>query len=118
MYSIDELNRINQLNSITSRHLLKVILGSHTVTSDHTGIERKLIEIIKHPNFNPSLSNANDIAILKLETSVIFNRMVRPLCLPSPHQSFVGQNGIVIGWGSTSILGKKIYFVLYYITSL
>ena len=60
-------------------------------------------KIIIHEDYNSTFVN-NDIAILKLKTSLIFNDRVQPACLPD--SSFVpekfGGVGIVSGFGFIS----------------
>jgi Trypsin len=50
------------------------------------------------------LSQANDIAIITLDSPVVLSRSVATACLPAasadPDQ-FVDQDAIVLGWGST-----------------
>ena len=63
-------------------------------------------EVIIHPMYNPRKGNPkdNDVAILKLKSSLTFNDTVQPACLP--HQSFMpedtGDLAVVSGWGTTS----------------
>ena len=51
-----------------------------------------------------SMKLDNDIAILKLKSSLTFNDTVQPACLP--HQYFTpedtGDLAVVSGWGTTS----------------
>lgn len=52
----------------------------------------------------------NDLALLRLETPLQFNRWVRPICLPSPGRTTIDENwrtgpaaGTMcqaVGWGS------------------
>ncbi|XP_065221908.1 trypsin-1-like [Planococcus citri] len=59
-------------------------------------------EIIRHPGFNLS-SLDNDIAILKLDSTISFNTsQIQPACLPSTeNEDYAGYYGTVIGWGFT-----------------
>lgn len=59
-------------------------------------IEKQII----HDNFNQN--NHNDIALLKLNKDVVFNKFVRPICLPMS-QTFNTDslNFIVTGFGKT-----------------
>ena len=69
-------------------------------------------EVVTHPMYN-SMKLDNDIAILKLKSSLTFNDTVQPACLP--HQYFTpedtGDLAVVSGWGTTSE-GNGI-FILY-----
>ena len=55
-------------------------------------------DIIIHPNWDWDTFR-NDIAILKLETSLQFNSNVQPACLPDIQ--FTPDKGLVSGWGYT-----------------
>ena len=46
----------------------------------------------------------NDIAILTLETAVEYSAKISPVCLPNPGfaDSLIGENLVVMGWGSVS----------------
>ena len=60
-------------------------------------------EVVNHPMYN-AMKMDNDVAILKLTSSLTFNENVQPACLPDP--SFTpedtGEFAVVSGWGTTS----------------
>ena len=50
-------------------------------------------------------NNANDIAILKLKTSLVFDDKVQPACLPDA--SFIHEGiGVASGWGQINRISK------------
>ncbi|XP_046550579.1 tryptase-2-like isoform X1 [Haliotis rubra] len=54
----------------------------------------------RHPQHH---SDVNDIAILRLEEPIKFDKCIRPICLPpQDHQYKANQTCIVAGWGLTS----------------
>ncbi|XP_066582290.1 venom protease-like [Prorops nasuta] len=63
--------------------------------------ERRVIERIRHPRYNPRNSEYHDIALLKLERPVNFNAYVRPACLPYsfPDVNIESDNAVATGWG-------------------
>jgi len=65
-----------------------------------TQIARALI----HPDFKRD-NNENDIAIITLQTNIIFSSRVQPVCLWKSDkidlQNLVGKPGTVVGWGLT-----------------
>ena len=63
--------------------------------------ERNIAKIIIHPNFDP-INLSNDIALLKLDTSLQFNFNVQPICLPSRDEDFAGHLGHISGFGAVS----------------
>ncbi|XP_055691133.1 uncharacterized protein LOC129794355 [Lutzomyia longipalpis] len=90
-------------------------LGEHDTTKDPdceeddcapTPKDILIAERIPHPNYNPTSRNQrNDIALLRLSTTVQFNDFIKPVCLPSAAHlrtsTFVGQSMDVAGWGKT-----------------
>lgn len=57
-----------------------------------------------HPDWDPnSLNYDADLTILHLSMSIIYDRFVKPVCLPSVSEAsneIVGKNGLVAGWGN------------------
>jgi hypothetical protein len=61
---------------------LKVILGEHNHCEADNKVSIFSVEkIVTHPQFNISVY-AYDIMLLKLNMRIIFNEVVRPICLP------------------------------------
>jgi transmembrane serine protease 2 len=56
--------------------------------------------IICHKRYN-AITKENDIALICLDRSIVFNAMVRPISLPIPGKLYAGSAGIVSGWGRT-----------------
>lgn len=42
-----------------------------------------------------------DIAVLRLNRPVVYRANILPICLPSADDDFIGDMGIVAGWGKT-----------------
>ncbi|CAL7938189.1 unnamed protein product [Xylocopa violacea] len=59
----------------------------------------RIIERIRHPSYK-SLSKYHDIALLKLERKVEFNKFIRPCCLATI-LPYTQRTAIAIGWGQT-----------------
>uniref|UniRef100_A0A8C5M118 Uncharacterized protein n=1 Tax=Leptobrachium leishanense TaxID=445787 RepID=A0A8C5M118_9ANUR len=79
-------------------NLWTVVLGTIYLT---TGPELKLQRITIYENYT-STTHANDIALLKLATSVNFTEYIRPVCLPETSDVFAdGTSCYVTGWGLT-----------------
>ena len=51
--------------------------------------------------FQGPTSTLYDIALLKMVSPIDFNLNIIPICLPRPHESFVGETGYATGWGRT-----------------
>ncbi|XP_050544588.1 venom protease-like isoform X3 [Daktulosphaira vitifoliae] len=71
-------------------------------------IDIPIQKIITHQSYN-SKTHANDIALLKLDHSVQFNKHIQPICLPiTPTiraNKFVKYVPFIAGWGTTAFYG-------------
>ncbi|TKS93224.1 Enteropeptidase [Collichthys lucidus] len=74
-------------------------------------VSRNILQIIVHPSYNPLFNNNdNDIALLRMESSVNFTLYIRPVCLAAEGSTFhTGISSWVAGWGhnSTGISGIR-----------
>ncbi|KAM4628268.1 mannan-binding lectin serine protease 1 isoform 2-T2 [Polymixia lowei] len=83
---------------------VKVYLGLHDVRDKRRAAKRSVESVFLHPEFQPR-NYDNDIALVKLSDRVEFNRLVRPVCLPSPQKKdgppspLPNSLGVVAGWG-------------------
>ncbi|MCJ8729129.1 hypothetical protein PDJAM_G00102700 [Pangasius djambal] len=80
---------------------LTVYLGKQTLSgSNPNQIARGVTQIVLHPSYNNATQN-NDIALLRLNSSVNFTDYIRPVCLAGQGSSFPGgTNCWISGWGS------------------
>lgn len=66
--------------------------------------EMQVYQIFPHHSFNAT-SLANDIAIVRVATKVIFNNYVQPICLWDANRAdlseVVGKYGTIVGFGIT-----------------
>lgn len=65
--------------------------------------------VIIHPNYDHSTMH-NDLALLRLESPLNYNRWVRPICLPEDRFPWGPTPGMVctaVGWGKTSEKGTN-----------
>uniref|UniRef100_A0A8C5JTK1 Peptidase S1 domain-containing protein n=1 Tax=Junco hyemalis TaxID=40217 RepID=A0A8C5JTK1_JUNHY len=61
---------------------------------------RSIIRIIVYPEHDQAISDY-DIAVLEMETPVLFSELVEPICLPSTSRVFLyGTVCYVAGWGA------------------
>uniref|UniRef100_UPI0037E7B9EA mannan-binding lectin serine protease 1 isoform X3 n=1 Tax=Semicossyphus pulcher TaxID=241346 RepID=UPI0037E7B9EA len=87
---------------------IKVFLGLHDAGDKRRATNRSVQEILLHPDFQPNNYN-NDIALLKLTERVEFDELIRPVCLPPPHNKddpptpHPNSLGIVAGWGISNL---------------
>ncbi|KAF3693460.1 Mannan-binding lectin serine protease 1 [Channa argus] len=88
---------------VATEHI-KVFLGLLNARDKRLSMSRSVDHIFLHPDFQPSNYN-NDIALLKLRDQVEFNNVIRPVCLPLPHNQddppspVPNSLGIIAGWG-------------------
>ncbi|XP_072948034.1 venom serine protease-like [Epargyreus clarus] len=94
---------------------LAVIVGEHDVSTgndtDYTQGFRVSSYVI-HPDYNEDTLE-NDIAIIKIQGTIVFSEYVGPVCLPFKYASasFAGETVTMLGWG-TSMPGGPKYDVL------
>jgi len=81
----------------------RVELGQHDLSS--IAMIKKVEKVIVHDQYGEGFPFIfNDIALLKLEDPVDFNKFpnIRPICLPSnENEIYAGSRAIVAGWGAT-----------------
>nr|XP_015194905.1 PREDICTED: serine protease 33-like [Lepisosteus oculatus] len=66
------------------------------------GVAKSVQQIIVHPSYNPTTFN-NDVALLKLSSSVSFTSYIQPVCLADSGSSFyTGTSCWVTGYGTTA----------------
>jgi len=88
---------------------LKVIIGDTTlaISNDTTRFTTGVAEIKQHPNYDENNDISNDISILVLSDPVDLKKYpnIKPACLPfctsTIASDFVGESGVVSGWGAT-----------------
>lgn len=74
----------------------------------------KVASVKKHPSYKITKNGiaVNDIMMIKLSRPAVYNRLVRPVCLPTPNfDNLLGEGGhtpsyfkhqnVVVGWGRT-----------------
>ncbi|KAJ3644417.1 hypothetical protein Zmor_022150 [Zophobas morio] len=103
---------ISQKWILTAGHCVTQIpeIGDHVILVGITNLfeetpERQQINIVQkivHPNFGGSVG-PNDIALLELETLLVFGDLVKPIGLPAVDSIPLG-NAILSGWGSVSLV--------------
>ncbi len=58
------------------------------------------VDTIYSPLLLQISKNMNDIALIKLSSSVQWSQHVQPICLPdSEAENFAGKHGLLAGWG-------------------
>ncbi|CAM4626246.1 unnamed protein product [Leuciscus chuanchicus] len=79
---------------------LRVYLGRRTQQGVNTNeISRNVVTIIVHPSYD-SNTHDNDIALLRLSSTVTFNDYIRPVCLAAQNSIFsAGTSSWITGWG-------------------
>ncbi|XP_030649809.1 transmembrane protease serine 9-like [Chanos chanos] len=93
------LSAAHCFQSITAPQVT-VFLGRQTQQgSNPNEVSRKVPQIISHPDYN-SANFDNDIALLRLSSSVTFTKFIRPVCLAAAGSTFYkGTDSWVTGWG-------------------
>uniref|UniRef100_A0A672PY22 Peptidase S1 domain-containing protein n=1 Tax=Sinocyclocheilus grahami TaxID=75366 RepID=A0A672PY22_SINGR len=87
---------------------LHVYLGRRTQQGVNTNeISRNVRTIIVHSSYNSNTNN-NDIALLRLSSTVTFNNYIRPVCLAAQNSVFPsGTSSWITGWGDVQSGGTN-----------
>ncbi|UJR22288.1 hypothetical protein I4U23_025346 [Adineta vaga] len=81
---------------------LKIIAGVHSLSSSPYAQTRTVSAMQVHTGYDSSTFK-NDIAVLKLSSNLTTNNYVGLCCLTSDTSlPSVGQNAVIVGWGTTS----------------
>uniref|UniRef100_A0A3Q3GF38 chymotrypsin n=1 Tax=Labrus bergylta TaxID=56723 RepID=A0A3Q3GF38_9LABR len=85
----------------TAASSLLVYLGRQSQEGTNSNeVSRSVMEIIVHPDYN-AVTSDNDIALLKLSSTVTFTNFILPVCLAAPGSTFFsGIDAWVTGWGT------------------
>jgi len=79
---------------------LSVALQMHTLKPiDPNAIKKRIRRVTRHKSFN-SRTLYNDIAILTMESPVVFSDTVSPVCLPTTSDDYTMKDAVVMGWGT------------------
>ena len=80
-----------------------VYIGAHSVSPTVDSVQYFDVEpsnIIVHEHYNAA-EIVNDIALLHLSGSIVFNNNVTAVCLPSADNSYASRKSVASGWGDT-----------------
>ncbi|XP_075531053.1 chymotrypsin-1-like [Dermacentor variabilis] len=92
---------------LTAAHCLfngAFALKVRVVYKSHLYQNGKAIEAEKmmvHPKYVNKYEMVHDIALLKLAVDLEFNRLIKPVCLPTAKMDIAGKTLVVAGWGRT-----------------
>ncbi|XP_055631611.1 serine protease snake-like isoform X2 [Toxorhynchites rutilus septentrionalis] len=76
----------------------------YSTTDGTTGVDFEIEQILKHPEYKPSRSKYNDIALVQLSRVVDFGSAIRPACL-WPSSELNVTKAVAIGYGATGYFG-------------
>lgn len=64
-------------------------------------VERAAARKVVHPRYN-YFTYEFDLALVRLDTPLVFQPHIAPLCLPASDDLLIGENATVTGWGRLS----------------
>ncbi|XP_049820148.1 serine protease 7-like [Aethina tumida] len=77
---------------------MKVTLGAFDrCFPDQKSTNVSVDKIIVNPAFSPG-NRANDLALIRLSSTVVFEQSISPICLSAPGFNYLGQVATVVGW--------------------
>ncbi|KAI7803134.1 chymotrypsinogen A-like [Triplophysa rosa] len=95
------LSAAHCFQSINRSHIMIYLGRQNQNGSNPHEINRTVIQLINHPDYN-TITNDNDIALLRLSSSVYFTDYIKPVCLAAAGSVFdEGLSSWVTGWGDT-----------------
>ena len=98
---------ISKTRVLTAGHCAKdislavVILGAENLFENEPNQVRMNVSasgLVCHPQYD-STSLKNDVAMIKLPTSVVYNNYINPIALPEGTNDFSGITAVASGWG-------------------
>ncbi|XP_074539398.1 tryptase gamma [Halichoeres trimaculatus] len=76
-----------------------VVVDTVSIADSSLGKRHRALQVLYHPNFN-KFNNDYDVGLLRTITDMDMTGGVRPVCLPSPSESFPpGSTCWITGWG-------------------
>lgn len=81
-------------------YTLQIQVGAHNFSDPDENVLEifDVAEIIVHPDWDPDVTQ-NDIALLRLNDSVIMTENITGICPPST-DDYEGERSLVSGWGA------------------
>jgi len=80
---------------------LGIVLGDYNNGQediDPGQIMRNVAEVLIHPQYL-NKNYDNDLALLRLDSPVVYSKYILPICLPTKDLQIIGKRGYVTGWG-------------------
>lgn len=80
---------------------LVAVFGEHDISGElepKRSVTRNVKRVIVNRDYDPA-TFANDLALLELESPIVFDSHIVPICMPADNADFTGQMATVTGWG-------------------
>ncbi|XP_014254916.1 serine proteinase stubble [Cimex lectularius] len=80
---------------------LIAVFGEYDISGElesKRSVSRNVRRVIVHRHYDPSTFE-NDISLLELESPVVFDQHIVPICMPQDNEDFTGKMATVTGWG-------------------
>ncbi len=86
---------------------IQIYLGRQSQSGSNPNEVLRTATFINHPKYN-NPKHDNDVALLKLSSSVTFTNYIRPVCLAAAGSKLAaGTNSWVTGWGTLQFEGER-----------
>ncbi len=91
----------------SSLRTIQIYLGRQSQSGSNPNEVLRTATFTNHPNYN-NPKHDNDVALLKLSSSVTFTDYIRPVCLAAAGSKFAaGTDSWVTGWGTLQSGGER-----------
>jgi len=80
--------------------LITIIVGDWQRTAESDIRQTLSVDLFKMHEFYSARTHANDVSLLKVSESIIFNENVQPVCAPDPTNDYAYHKAQCSGWGT------------------
>jgi secreted trypsin-like serine protease len=96
---------------------LTVVVGEHQRSVVQSSVRQVLnvAAVHLHPSYN-TVTQQNDIGLIQVDGSILFNDNIQPVCLAEAADLYVGRKCQTSGWGSTEFSVPSLTDILRYVT--
>ncbi|XP_066151880.1 chymotrypsinogen A-like [Euwallacea fornicatus] len=101
---LDPYTVLTAAHKVTNLTSISVLVGVYNIGNLSAAQAAQVSQVWIHTNYNQTYLK-NDVAILRLATTILINTNAMPICLPLSGSNYAGSSGtscVVSGWGQTS----------------
>lgn len=92
---------------------LTAVFGEYDISGElepKRAVIKNVRRVIVHRQYDPATFE-NDLALLELDSPVVYQEHIVPICMPKEGEDYVGRMATVTGWGRLKY-GNIIFYFL------